>query len=418
MTPRRFLIGAASVLAVLFAAGLTLAWHPAIAPEPAPVRASFQRSQIERGAELAAIGDCAVCHTRPGGPAYAGGRAIPTPFGRVYSTNITPDEATGIGAWSEPAFRRAMRDGIGRDGRHLYPVLPYPHFTRATDDDIAALYAFAMSRTAVHEAKPSNLLGFPFNQRLLLAGWNLLFLRPGPWQPDPAQDAEWNRGAYLVEGVGHCGACHTPHNALGAERGEDRFAGGAAEGWYAPPLQAANPAPLPWTAAELAAYLRTGYSPQHGAAAGPMTPVTAELARVPEADIVAMATYIASLLPHQTEASLKPQPENGDANATALFAGACGSCHALDAPMTRNGAPPLTANTGLHERTPVSFIQVILHGIPWQEGRAAPYMPGFADTLTDAQIAELATYVRRRFGGQPAAITPDDVARVRSGGGT
>jgi mono/diheme cytochrome c family protein len=236
------------ILIMLIASGWVLVWHPAIPPIQAPTQTAFAPEQIERGAVLAAVGDCAVCHTAGGGRSYAGGRAVPTPFGTVYATNITPDPETGIGRWSEAAFQRTMRDGIDRSGRHLYPVLPYPHFTRATDQDIAAMYAFLMTRAPVSQTTPPNHdLPFPLNMRVLLAGWNLLYLKPGPWQPDPAHDATWNRGAYLTEAIGHCGACHTPHNALGAERNSEKLAGGQAENWYAPALQEASPAAEPWT---------------------------------------------------------------------------------------------------------------------------------------------------------------------------
>ncbi len=192
----------AGIIAVLLiGSGCAAVWHPSIAPLAA--RPAFPTEQIARGAELAAVGDCAVCHTVSQGRPYAGGRGVPTPFGTVYATNITPDPDTGIGQWSEAAFQRAMRDGIDRAGRHLYPVLPYPHFTRASDDDIAALYAFLMTRAPVHQTTRANDLPFPLDNRVLLAGWNLLYLNTGPWHPDPAHDADWNRGAYLIEAIGH-----------------------------------------------------------------------------------------------------------------------------------------------------------------------------------------------------------------------
>ncbi|WP_428485552.1 cytochrome c [Rhodopila sp.] len=402
---------------MLIVAGWATVWHPAISRIARPDDSAFQPDRIARGAELAAIGDCAVCHTADGGRPYAGGRGIPTPFGTVYATNITPDPRTGIGTWSEAAFRRAMRDGIDRAGRHLYPVLPYPHFTRASDADIAAMYAFLMTRAPVRQTPPRNRLPFPLNNRILLAGWNLLYLRPGPWQPDPAHDADWNRGAYLVEAIGHCGACHTPHNALGAERGALALGGGEAEHWYAPALQAASPARDPWTRDALATYLRTGFQAQHGAAAGPMTAVTEELAQVPEADIRAIARYIAFFMPKAA-----PEPPHtrtsGDQPAAAMFAGACGGCHAADAPMTRSGAPPLSFGTAVNAPTPQDVIEIILHGIPWREGKAAPYMPAFGDALTDAQVADLAGYVRAHDSDKPPwTDLPAAVARARQGGG-
>lgn len=400
---------AGTLAALLIAAGCAVAYRPAMTP--VADRAPFPRAQIERGAELAAIGDCAVCHRLKGGKPFAGGRGVPTPFGTVYATNITPDPDTGIGQWSEAAFVRAMRDGIARDGRHLYPVLPYPHFTRATDADIAALYAFVMTRDAVRQEAPANNLPFPMNVRTLMAGWNLLYLKPGPWQPDPAHDDTWNRGAYLAEAVGHCGACHTPHNGLGAEQAAQRFSGGEADHWYAPPLQDASPAAQPWTEDALANYLRTGFDAGHGAAAGPMTEVTNELAAVPENDIKAMAVYVASLMPKTVPVQSKAVPA-----ANPVFAGACGGCHGADAPMTRSGAPPLSASTAVNAAGPRNVIQVILNGLPWHEGKAAPYMPGFAASLTDAQVADLATYLRQTYSQRDAwHVAVDQVAAIRRG---
>ena len=413
---------AAAVAVLLIASGCAAVWHPSIAPIQA--QAAFPPEQIARGAELAAVGDCAVCHTADGGQSYAGGRGVPTPFGTIFATNITPEPETGIGAWSEAAFRRAMRDGIDRSGRHLYPVLPYPHFTRASDADIGAMYAFLMTRPPVRVTAPSNHLPFPLNFRVTLAAWNALYLNPGPWQPDPAHDATWNRGAYLVEAIGHCGACHTPHNALGAENSSQTLAGGEAENWYAPPLQAASPAREPWTEQALAGYLRTGFDAHHGAAAGPMTAVTDELAAVPEADLRAMANYVASLMPKTGKLTTAPEAtasRGGDpgargqvGGAQAVFAGACGGCHGADAPMTRDGAPSLALSSTVNAPTPRGVIQMILHGIPWRDGKSGPYMPSFASVLTDAQVADLASYLRQTYSDKPAwNDLPAEVAKAR-----
>jgi mono/diheme cytochrome c family protein len=436
---RRSLFAALS-LAVAAAAGAiayALIRQPDIPPIASPDRASFATTEIARGAELAAVGDCAVCHTMQSGRPFAGGRAVATPFGRIHATNITPDAATGIGGWSLAAFRRAMRDGVDRAGRHLYPVLPYPHFTRATDVDIAAMYAFLMTRAPVRQATPPNALPFPFNVRALLAGWNVLFLRQGEFQPDPTKDAEWNRGAYLVEAIGHCGACHTPHNLLGAEKNDQALAGGEAEGWDAPALQVGSPAPLAWNADALATYLHTGFQAGHGAAAGPMAPVTQQLASAPDADIHAIAVYIASRMPPApavptpAAAAATPAPpaignargsdaQGADAQAVSMFNGACGACHAADAPMTRGGAPTLALSTAVHAPTARNVVDLILHGLPWREGHAGPYMPAFADALTDAQVAVLVAYVRARYSDLPP--WPDIEASVREarreGGGT
>ncbi len=380
------------------------------------------------------MGDCKVCHTERNGRPFAGGRGVQTPFGTVYATNITPDPATGIGHWPLAAFSRAMRDGIDREGRHLYPVLPYPHFIHATNADIAAIYAFLMTRQPVSQTARPNDLRFPFNLRPLLAVWDLIFLRPGEWRPNPAKNAEWNRGAYLVDVIGHCGACHTPHNVLGAEQTSPTLTGGEAEGWYAPALQADSTTRASWNADALTTYLRTGLDRAHGAAAGPMNAVTQQLATIPETDVRAIAVYLASLMSTDTPPGRPDVPRASrlpsdtlsgaaiDANApvVAIFDGACGACHGADAPMTRDGAPPLDFSTAVLAPTARNMVDVILLGLPWQEGHSGPYMPAYASALTDQQVAALAAYVRARYSDLPAWT---DIAAAirdarRTGGGT
>ena len=292
---RRGMLATAGALcaAVLGVGAAIMPWR-AIAPIARPDTSVFSQATIDRGKQLAALGDCMVCHTAENGIVNAGGRPLETPFGTIHSTNITPDVATGIGAWSYPAFERAMREGIHRDGRHLYPAFPYTHFAKATDADLQALYAFLMAQAPVKVETPKNELAFPFNLRPLLAGWNALFHQADTFKPDPSKSELWNRGAYLVEGLGHCSACHSPRNALGAEKANAYLAGGTAEGWEAPPLTSLSHAPIPWSENELFAYLRTGESRFHGVAAGPMAPVVKELAAMPEQDIRAMAHYLAS----------------------------------------------------------------------------------------------------------------------------
>ena len=276
-----------------------LPWRGAIDPVPRSEAQLYAPAAIERGRVLAALGNCVTCHTGPSGVAWAGGHRLETPFGTITTPNLTPDEATGIGTWSYAAFARAMRDGVGRDGRHLYPALPYTAFRTVTEADMQALYAFLMSQAPVSAPREANALRFPFNMRPLLAGWKALFLRGDPFQPDPAQSDAWNRGAYLVNGLGHCGACHTPRNALGAEKAGVALAGVGARaapgGWETPGLTGQSHAPLPWTEAEYYDYLRTGYSAHHGPAAGPMASVVTQLQGVGDADLRAMAVYLASL---------------------------------------------------------------------------------------------------------------------------
>ena len=236
MPIRRILLGAIAVIVLLVLGGSALTWRPAIAPISASERPSVDEQTYRRGAELAAIGDCNVCHVGDSGKPYAGGRSIPTPFGTIFASNITPDMGTGIGGWSEAAFQRAMHEGVDREGRQLYPAFPYDHFTKTTNDDIHALYAFLMSQPPVRNAIPANELAFPLNFRPMIAGWKILFFRDALLQKDDSKSEEWNRGRYLVEGLGHCGSCHTPRNILGAEKQSSAYAGGVAEGWDAPPL--------------------------------------------------------------------------------------------------------------------------------------------------------------------------------------
>jgi mono/diheme cytochrome c family protein len=327
---------------------------------------------------------------------------VPTPFGTIYASNITPDRDTGIGTWSEEALRRAMHDGVDREGRQLYPAFPYDHFTKATDKDIHALYAYLMSRPAVSNKIPPNDLRFPFSFRPIVAGWKILFLNNARFQPDSSKSAEWNRGQYLVEGLGHCGACHTPRNVLGAERRNSAYTGGVAEGWTAPPLNARQ-----WTVDALTEYLATGWHRQHGAAAGPMASVAENLARASREDVRAIATYIASLPPSAAPTAAPAVPPGGhpvkDASpeTVAIYQGACAKCHNDRNEVGPSKAVPLSLSTAVRQADSSNAVRVIVNGIPDYADRGGPYMPAFGDMLTDAQIAALAEYVRARFTDQP-----------------
>ncbi len=409
MHARRKTIWLSGLAAAAIAAGIAAAmiYREPIDGITRPDPQSFPTALIQRGASLAAIGDCPVCHTANRGTPYAGGRPLATPFGTIYGTNITPDEATGIGNWSQAAFRRAMREGVSRDGMHLYPALPYEHFTHVSDADLDAIYAFLMTRPAVHAEAPPNKLMFPLGFRPLLAGWKLLFLHKGAFVPSAGESDEWNRGAYLVEGLGHCGGCHTPRNPLGGEKRDRAFSGGVAEGWNAPALDASNPSARTWTAESLFTYLRTGIDADHSAAAGPMGPVAHGLSTAPEADVRAIALYTASLFRAPDEATPSARTDREEKAAlehptgAALFSGACGSCHGAGAPMMTQGRPSLSLVSALQEDDPRNTLQAILQGIQPATGARGPYMPAFADQLSDAQIAELAAYLRARYSLRP-----------------
>src|ERR1700760_4811120 len=303
---------------------VAVAWRPAIAAIDPPAPQSFDPALVKHGRELATLGNCSDCHTTRGGGSFAGGLPVLTPFGTIYSSNITPDPETGIGRWSEAAFRRAMRSGVDRAGQHLYPTFPYDHFTNVNDEDDRAFYAFLMTRPAVRAAAPANDLAFPFNQRFAVAGWKLLFLKGGTYKADSTQSAEWNRGAYLVEGLAHCGACHTPRNALGAEKTNASFSGGDVDNWHAYAVNAQSRAPLPWTTDALFHYLRYGWDTDHGVARGPMAEVASNLSNVPESDVRAIALYMTSVFGNPAPGTLPAvQPVSSDAPGGAIYQAAC-----------------------------------------------------------------------------------------------
>jgi mono/diheme cytochrome c family protein len=331
------------------------------------------------------------------------------------------------------AVARARRDGVDRQGRHLYPAFPYDHFTLLGDDDIQALYAFMMTREPVRAEAPANELTFPLNIRALVGGWKLLYLDRTAFRPDPAQSEEWNRGAYLVQGLGHCGACHTPRNGLGAEKRKMAYAGGEAEGWHAPPLNTGSRAPVPWTADSLFRYLRHGADEQHEVAAGPMTPVVHNLRNVAESEVRAISTYVASMMgapdaarQQRADAVLAmaraanaaggddvPEPAKqphaaGDAagqSGATLYAGSCAICHgaAERAPGAASAnALHLSLSSSLSLSKPGNLIRIVLQGMAPPDGERGSFMPGYSGAFTDSQVAAIASYLRATYTDRPA----------------
>jgi mono/diheme cytochrome c family protein len=419
----RWLLVVVAVIVLLGVAGyLILVYKPPIEPlSETQTVASFDAALVAHGAALAAIGDCASCHSAPGGEALAGGLPVPTPFGTIYSSNITPDPETGIGRWSEAAFMRAMREGIDREGDQLYPAFPYDHFTHVTDDDNRALYAYLMTRDPVDSTPPANQLSFPFNIRQIVAGWNVLFLKQGPLAEDASQGAEWNRGRYLVEGLGHCASCHTPRNSLGGEDDAHDYSGGPViDGWYTYAINANSPAPQKWDAESLYAYLKSGGSSIHGVSRGPMAQVTAKLSEASDEDVHAMAVYVASLMGAGDAAAPKvqqpPPPQSGDSQAApqvieatadrgaTIYATACSSCHDAGRPPPFGGID-FRQSTAVHADNPQNIINLTLYGLPAAEARTFGMMPGFAGTLSEEDMTALLNYLRSTYAPDKPAWT-------------
>ena len=430
MRLRRALLGLLGVVLLGLAAFFYVGRQPAMPAIQPPLPASFAAAEVARGAELARLGNCNVCHTKQEGMPYAGGRPLQTPFGTIYSTNITPDLDTGIGSWSQAAFLRAMREGVRRDGAHLYPAFPYDHFTKVSMGDLQALYSFLMTRQPVAAQAPRNTLPFPWSERALIAAWKLLYFRPGELKSDPTLSAELNRGAYLVEGLGHCGACHTPRNSLGAEQNHRYLGGGESEGWQAPALNAASTSPVPWTTDQLFSYLRNGFVAPHGVAAGPMQPVANNLGAVAEPDVKAIAAYIGAIVgpptAHRQGAtrlpgtdgsarSAAPVPDASSsptsADGAAIYAGACALCHETTGQHFSAHGIRLTSSKVITMPDARNLAHVILEGITPPDASPAALMPGYAEVFTDAQITALMAYLRRAFSDQPTWSSLEETLR-------
>lgn len=410
MNRRRVFVGLLVAAALSGLGFLLLAWRPSIAPINPPILSSFSVELVSKGETLSAIGHCAACHTQPGGQPFAGGYRINTPFGAIFGTNITPDLRTGIGSWSLEAFTRAMREGVARDGSHLMPAFPYYAFTKLSDDDVKALYAYLMTRPAVNNTVPADTLFFPLNIRAFQEGWKILFFKSARYQANMSKSAEWNRGAYLAEGLADCSGCHTPRNPLGSEEYRRAYAGAVVEGWIAPALTETNPSPVPWTREEMFTYLRTGVTALHGATGATMTPVirgALDLPVVSDSDVRAIAVYF-SEMNHANAHTAASQAEIRKAIATSslehnedsdpgaqLYASACMSCHYNAGTVPLPARPELALNSSLTLSEPTNFIQVVLNGVGGTEGAPGLVMPAYRLSFTDGEIAELAAYLRR-----------------------
>ena len=391
--------------------------------EPLPATESLQSTPelVQRGEYLARVGNCMACHTTQGGASYAGGRGIETPFGVVYSSNLTPDKARGIGTWTSAEFWRALHHGRSKDGRLLYPAFPYPNYTQVTREDSDAIFAYLQSLPAVAEPNRPHALRFPYSTQAALGVWRALFFSPGEPLAEPTQTAEYNRGAYLVNGLGHCTACHTPRNALGATTEARAFSGGLipVQNWYAPALNAAHEAGVKeWRTEDVAALLQTGVAPQ-GSVLGPMAEVVFRSTQyLSDADARAMAVYLQGL-PQQPPAERAPPPAPP---AAAMARGAkvyeqhCAACHGDQGQGEPGAFPALAANRAVTLADPTNLVRVVLQGgyLPATAGNPRPHgMPPFQQVLSDEDIAAVTTFVRNQWGNGAPGVGTIEVYRAR-----
>ena len=409
------------------------------ASAPAPVAAPVGAATADlraRGAYLARVGNCMGCHTARGGAPYAGGRAIETPFGTLYGPNLTPDAQTGLGRWTADDFWRALHHGRARDGRLLYPAFPYPDYTQVTRADADAIYAYLQSLPPVAQPNRAHALRFPYDTQLALAAWRVLFFTPGRGDgaaADPARDAQWNRGAYLVHGLAHCGACHTPRNALGASQADRALGGGLipAQNWYAPALDRASEAGVAhWPREDVVALLRTGLtraaSAPPAASTTPQASVSGPMAEVvlrstqylSDADAQAIATYLQAL-PERAAPPAQPTsapPRRLMQRGAEIYHDHCAQCHGAQGQGERGAFPALAGNRAVLLAEPTNLVRMILQGgyAPATAGNPRPYgMPPYHQLLGDEDVAAVATFVRNAWGNHAAAVATIDVYHVR-----
>jgi mono/diheme cytochrome c family protein len=381
-----------------------------------PDQQDFQK--IERGRYLVTAGDCAACHTRlDGGAPFAGGRPIETPFGNVVSANITPDKQTGIGGWSEDDFDKAVRQGIRPDGSRLYPAMPYTSYTNMKRDDVSAMYAYLSTIAPVHNEVQSDTLPFPLSIRWGMNVWDFFFFDSGAYKPDNTKSAEWNRGAYLVQGPGHCTACHTPKNFAGADKSGQFLQGANLQGWFAPDITNDNRRGLGrWSIDDIVKYLKTGHNPISGATGTMSEEIEHASSKMTDGDLKAIATYLKSLPGRNDDqkavAADDPQMKAGQA----IYHDQCSACHQLDGKGVPNLFPSLADSSQVRSDDPTTMIRIVLQGarsVATAGEPTGPGMPSFAWQLSDAQVAAVATYIRNTWGAAAPAVSADTVSGLR-----
>jgi mono/diheme cytochrome c family protein len=379
---------------------------------------SFDR--IERGRYLALLGDCAACHTKPGGQPFAGGVALQTPFGTLVAPNITPDRETGIGNWTQDEFAAALHEGRGHDGTRLYPAMPYPAYTKMTDEDVLALRTYFATLTPVSNKVISNQLPFPLNIRLAMVFWNWLNFAPGRYRPDPAKSAEWNRGGYIVEGAAHCGTCHTPKTFIGGDKTDAALAGATLQGWFAPDITTDPRKGIgSWSKDDLVQYLKTG-SNSWTLASGPMADaVSHSTSKMADEDIAAIVTYLKDGRADGTPSKPVPVAEGDNAMraGAAIYKDSCAACHRDSGQGEADLFPRLAGSALVQSDDPTTLVRVVLQGtraVSTPSKPTAPAMPAFDWRLNDAQVAAVLTYIRNSWGNAASTLTGGAIASQRS----
>jgi mono/diheme cytochrome c family protein len=373
-------------------------------------------AQLRHGRDLVIAGDCMSCHLRSGGQPFAGGLGLNTPFGVIFSPNITSDRRTGLGDWTPDQFYRAMHQGLSDHGANLYPAFPYPWFSRMSRADTDAMLAYLKTTPPVSYRRPANKLPFPFNIRLLMKGWNMLFFRPAEFQPTAGQSAEWNRGAFLVNGPGHCGACHTPKNFLGADKSGKPLHGGVLDNWTAPDLTANPRTGLgSWSVDDVTEYLRTGRNARAAAGGAMAEVVSLSTSLMSDADRHAIAVYLKS-----QPASPDPNLHQADAGAmrrgAEIYSDACSACHLANGVGQPRFFPPLPHNAIVQQNDPTGVLHIVLAGsraAPTNERPSPLTMPSFAWKLSDQEIADVTTYIRNSWGNRGQPVSDRQVRKLR-----
>jgi mono/diheme cytochrome c family protein len=407
-----------AIVSAVAAAAAGVAAQPKSVPiPPAPASAGANEQQIQRGRYLTELGDCVACHTERDGAQFAGGRPLQTPFGTVLSANLTPDADTGIGRYTPETFYRALHEGIDREGRHLYPAFPYNYFARVQREDSDAMFAYLKSLPPVRHAVDRNQLPFPFNIRGLMVLWNALFLDSHPYQDDTTRSAQWNRGAYLARGLGHCGACHTPKNLLGAPKTRQEFEGGRFANLFAPDITSNLRSGIGgWSRPTLIDFLRSGRSTHSDASAEMGEVVAFSTSQMSDGDLDALVTYLTDRAGSQGASPAKPD-EQAMHRGRAIFADVCAACHQDGGEGVPRMFPPLKGNANVQQRDPTTVLHFILDGTRAEPTDRAPTplsMPAFNWKLNDADIAAVATYVRNAWGNTAPEISARQVADLRA----